>query len=1131
MLVRPDPWEIKKGTEKSSILVQWGSKVTAAIVLCLPPTLRRRSHNRFKPPVIVRVLLAVLVSITIAKWLFTPPTKLPAYHDMDTTMESTPHFDDDRIHTIWANDTFECLQWQETKSCGVATPRGELAPALVTRKCNDTIEPRRAGFCQVRNKTSGAILRFMVTTCHSVTRRSYTCDLARAFSEFALRGQAYQHIPMATSLALSSSSRPTRAILMVVYTKVLPSAYAAIRLLRAVHGCRLPIEMWYRPDEMVDIDTNRLVQRLVVHENVHLRAIFDPRATGFYTKPHAIFYSRYDQVLLLDADNLPVRDPSYLFDEPLFKTHGALFWPDFWQPANSLFDVTAHNLVWQLVQMEFAVEFEQESGQVLVDRRRAPAALNKLMYLSTSGLLDALQLVWGDKDLFRLAWRNTGTSYHMMQRPPAIGGLYNEARCVFCGLAIVQYDPQGHILFVHRNSVKLDGSIDQQETITHLQEFHGDSSDAYRVGQIMAELDQESCYYMRSHETTITPIGETPYAGLERAAIAYSIEGRRLLEPHPRNTNLGVPLACCLLLVGGVAGLAAFARRKAFTKRGSWRVMSSTNDTVRSKMSCAQTSWNALKVRDSPDTTRVLHFVRTRMAKKRASQAAKESAVAKAPPTRKEPHHASNDDASVSSVEDDTSDLWSIAILMVLYTLQGIPMGLSSSVPFLLQGKVGYAEQATFSLVSWPFSLKLLWAPIVDSIYVESFGRRKSWLIPVQLVCAVLMILGGPFVGTLLDMDEPDVHLLTLFFFALYFLMATQDIAVDGWALTMLSPKNVEYASTCNTIGQTLGYFIAYVGFLALNDAGTCNSYLRAVPDDAGLVTLPGFMTFWGYVMLVTTLVVWVAKREKPDPDHNLTIAETYHQMWTVIQLPSVLALTAVQLTVKVAFAATDAVSSLKLVEYGVQKEKLALLTPILVPLGLVLPVLITSRMNKDTPLQLFLTAIPFRLVVGVVYAGLVYVTPLVMSHSEDVHYYYYALVLVAGALHEVSATMMYVPQMAFFAKVSDPTIGGTYMTFLNTISNLGSKWPNSLSLAFVDTLSTKLCSVDAANACSDHDAKHACEAMGGHCHILTDGYFVETAVCTAIGVMWLIVAYRHVDKLQKLPMSAWRVAKGKKTN
>ena len=36
---------------------------------------------------------------------------------------------------------------------------------------------------------------------------------------------------------------------------------------------------------------------------------------------------------------------------------------------------------------------------------------------------------------------------------------------------------------------------------------------------------------------------------------------------------------------------------------------------------------------------------------------------------------------------------------------------------------------------------------------------------------------------------------------------------------------------------------------------------------------------------------------------------------------------------------------------------------------------------------------------------------------------------------------------MSFFNKISDPAIGGTYMTFLNSASNLGFKWTNSLAI------------------------------------------------------------------------------------
>ena len=51
-------------------------------------------------------------------------------------------------------------------------------------------------------------------------------------------------------------------------------------------------------------------------------------------------------------------------------------------------------------------------------------------------------------------------------------------------------------------------------------------------------------------------------------------------------------------------------------------------------------------------------------------------------------------------------------------------------------------------------------------------------------------------------MDKPNIFTLTVCFFILNFGAATQDIAVDGWALTMLSKKNVGLASTCNSVGQ-----------------------------------------------------------------------------------------------------------------------------------------------------------------------------------------------------------------------------------------------------------------------------------------------------------------------------------------
>ena len=86
--------------------------------------------------------------------------------------------------------------------------------------------------------------------------------------------------------------------------------------------------------------------------------------------------------------------------------------------------------------------------------------------------------------------------------------------------------------------------------------------------------------------------------------------------------------------------------------------------------------------------------------------------------------------------------------------------------------------------------MKLLWAPIVDSVYFKRLGRRKSWMVPCQYLIGIFLLVVSYFTPEILGRDghaAPNVFLLMGIFLPLNFLAATQDIAVDGWALTMLS--------------------------------------------------------------------------------------------------------------------------------------------------------------------------------------------------------------------------------------------------------------------------------------------------------------------------------------------------------
>ncbi|MCS7022599.1 MAG: alpha-1,3-mannosyltransferase family protein [Gemmataceae bacterium] len=156
---------------------------------------------------------------------------------------------------------------------------------------------------------------------------------------------------------------------------------------------------------------------------------------GWELKPYATLYSPFAQVLFLDADNGPVRDPIYL-RHPQFDEHGAIFWPDCacW---------TLKPDVWQIFGMDWMVpqaqkEIAFESGQYLIDKTRCWRELRMaLWYAEHSDYV--FRVVYGDKECFHLARRFLGTEYAMGPHPPG----WNQH-------TIVQYDFDGQVIFQHR---------------------------------------------------------------------------------------------------------------------------------------------------------------------------------------------------------------------------------------------------------------------------------------------------------------------------------------------------------------------------------------------------------------------------------------------------------------------------------------------------------------------------------------------------------------------------------------------------------------------------------------------------------------------------------------------------------
>jgi PAT family acetyl-CoA transporter-like MFS transporter 1 len=110
------------------------------------------------------------------------------------------------------------------------------------------------------------------------------------------------------------------------------------------------------------------------------------------------------------------------------------------------------------------------------------------------------------------------------------------------------------------------------------------------------------------------------------------------------------------------------------------------------------------------------------------------------------------------------SEWTSIVFLIFMYFLQAIPVGLDKSIPMILGSRnATYDSQGTFSWAFWPFSLKLLWAPIIDVCYFKFIGRRKSWAVFTNLIIGIVFISCAQTANTLLY--ESKVQTSICFFF------------------------------------------------------------------------------------------------------------------------------------------------------------------------------------------------------------------------------------------------------------------------------------------------------------------------------------------------------------------------------
>src|SRR5262245_604721 len=158
-----------------------------------------------------------------------------------------------------------------------------------------------------------------------------------------------------------------------------------------------------------------------------------------------------------------------------------------------------------------------------------------------------------------------------------------------------------------------------------------------------------------------------------------------------------------------------------------------------------------------------------------------------------------------------------VLVVLLLGFSAGLPLALSGETltVWMADRGVDLGTIGLFALVGLPYTLKFLWAPVVDALDVPwltgRLGRRRAWLVASQLLLMAAIV----FLGT----RDPVVAPLTVALGALLVAVAsaTQDILIDAYRIESL-PNDEQGAGMAGYVAAyRVGQLVSVAGLIGLS--------------------------------------------------------------------------------------------------------------------------------------------------------------------------------------------------------------------------------------------------------------------------------------------------------------------------
>jgi PAT family beta-lactamase induction signal transducer AmpG len=151
-----------------------------------------------------------------------------------------------------------------------------------------------------------------------------------------------------------------------------------------------------------------------------------------------------------------------------------------------------------------------------------------------------------------------------------------------------------------------------------------------------------------------------------------------------------------------------------------------------------------------------------------------------------------------------------------------VALGFASGLPLLLSGQtlaawmtnrgISVKTIGLFALVSLPYNLKFIWAPFLDRYSLPFLGRRRGWIVVLQVALGVAI-----FAMSGVDPTGAPARMATLAVLVA-FLSASQDVVSDAYRADILPPEERASGSATFLTGYRVAMLVAGAAAFILSD-------------------------------------------------------------------------------------------------------------------------------------------------------------------------------------------------------------------------------------------------------------------------------------------------------------------------